>query len=176
MSFTGDRIILGIPIILKREMRTSELTDLILKNHKCVGDMQDRTPEMRVASNIRNAADAFLTEAYENIRQIHSKSRVRGWTADFLPGEIDKSGMKIMTYCVMGRVVITIKNPSEDSITLIGPEEKSKVKPGLQSIDCPPDVALDMLEVLTSKWYMAYSDRGLTKINKFKEDKKTCIV
>src|ERR1035437_2998990 len=105
-------------------MITKEMIDLVLANDKALREGEPRTPEMRVFSNLRNACDIFAQTYFHNIREIHEKSDDRGHTAIY-------KDLKIMTYCMAGRIMVTVKNKNEDSITLVGGEDKADGIAGL---------------------------------------------
>jgi len=166
-------------------MRTVELIDLCLLNEKTLNDGGKRFPKMRVYTNLRNACEVFSSKCYEDIRKIHSESLNRGWSAELLPHEVgqmfpfemkkdDPFAIKVLTYCMAGRIMITIKNIREDSITLVGGEDPGKNSmAGFHGIDCEiPDVALDMLEQLTHKWYLIYNKNN----NRFRKEEKLTII
>lgn len=160
-------------------LTTSEMIEQVILNERLLNEGgTPRTLEMRVMSNLRNACDVFARVSFEHIRMIHSKSEVRGLSAELTPGEVGECyAMKILTYCMAGRIMITIKNKNEDYITLCGGEDPGENSmAGLHAIGCDPNVALDLLEMLTNKWYLVYDNRGKNNVNKFKEDSNISIL
>ncbi len=161
-------------------MTTTEMIELSLENEKALNDGRPRTQEMRIMSNLRNACDVFAQKSFEQIRKIHEKSSFRGFSAEYDkfkdPGDPQHSihGIKISTFCMAGRIMVTIKNTKNgNSVTLLGGEEKgSNQMAGLHAIDGDPTEALDMLEALTRNWYTFYGRNGK---NLFSVDKNLTI-
>ena len=156
-------------------MNTQEMVESVLQQERALEIGNPRTPEMRVMTNLRNACEVFSVKCYENIRLVHEKEKKsRGLSAtleEFGPN-VETLRIKIMTWSGMGRIMVTIKNQFEDSITLVGGEDKGDSIAGLHAIDCDPDVALDMLEILTRSWYHIYDRKGK---HKFVADSLTIV-
>lgn len=166
-------------------MVTSEMMEISMQNYYALRNGTPRTSEMRTYSNLRNACAIFSHRAFQDIRSLHKEERKeRGISAVYNKYKNDADGkptdeilffIKIMTYCIAGRIMVTIKNEKEDSITLVGGEDDVDSIAGFHAIDCDPDVALDMLEILEDEWYTLYDKRGANNINKFKIDKQIKI-
>ena len=157
-------------------MTTTEMINASIANERALepnnGMGLPRTPEMRVLSNLRNACEIFAIKTYEDIKLIHKNSEERGLSAELLPHEVGEPfAMKILTYYIAGRIITTLSNANGDYVSLCGGEESIA---GLHAINCDPNIALDMLEMLTRNWYLVYDKR--MKVDKFKSDKNISLV
>lgn len=140
---------------------------------------------MRIVTNLRNACEIFSQRAFNDIRTLHeNEKKERGISAIYNKYKLDSDGketeevifsLKIMTYCMAGRIMITIKNDKDESVTLCGGEDRKDSIAGFHGIDGNPNVALDMLEELTECWYVLYDKRGKNNTNKFTTDKQIKI-
>lgn len=130
-----------------------------------------RTPEMRAFSNLRNACEVFSTKSYGDFKKMHNdESKSRGFSAEY-------HGIKILTYYIAGRIMITVKNKDEDYITLVGSDEDSpNSMAGFHGIGCDVDVALDMLEIVTRGWWQIYHITNSEVITLFKTTDNLSIV
>lgn len=139
-------------------MNTSELTDILVaevrsENSENFG--RSRTPESRVVSNLTNACEVLGHCCIADLRNMYKKSNVRGYSATAF-------GVQVMTYAICGRIMITLRpddQSSNDFITLVGGEDPEDGSPGLHGINCDPDAALDMLYIVTHKWFRFYDGR-----------------
>lgn len=152
-------------------MTTSEMIDISIANERTLNVGGIRTDAMRIVTNLSNACSVFSDKSFKDIRKLHKKAKTRGVSAEY-------KGIKILTWCGMGRIVVTVKNMADDStITLVGGESDKDSMAGFHGIDCEPNVALDMLELLTRNWFAIYDDRYEEKITTlFTEDRSLSFV
>src|SRR5437016_1634129 len=110
-------------------MTTAEMINISLENERALEEGRPRTDAMRILSNLRNACEIFAQKSFYQIRKMHEGTSERGLSAEY--DKYQDSGnpqhsihrVKILTFCVAGRIMITIKNKNEDSITLVGGED-----------------------------------------------------
>lgn len=146
---------------------TSELIDLIMHNSRTVESNSIRTAEMRTVTNLQNAAQVFSEKSFRDIRKICNKSKSRGLKATF-------NDVTIMLYSMAGRIMVTLRDKNDNTVTLVGGEEdspRSNQMAGLHTMFGETDCALDMLETATHFWYK-FNDGNTTL---FKEDKEVAI-
>ena len=162
-------------------MVTNEMMEISMQNYYALRNGTTRTPEMRTYSNLRNACAIFSQRAFQDIRTLHKEEKKeRGISAVFEKTSEENPDkilftVKVMTYCIAGRIMVTIKNEKEDSITLVGGEDDVDSIAGFHAIDCDPDIALDMLEILEENWFSLYDNRRVNNTTKFKVDKQIQI-
>lgn len=146
-----------------------------MQNYHALRNGTARSSEMRTFSNLRNACALFSQRSFKDIRTLHKQEKKeRGISAVFEKKDADGNilfTIKILTLCIAGRIMVTVKNEKKQSITLVGGEDKADSIAGFHAIDCEPDDALDMLEILEDQWYALYDMRGASKTNEFKIDK-----
>lgn len=152
---------------------TGELLEILMHNTRAIESNSIRTQQMQELTNLRNACDVFSEKSFRDIRKICASSSSRGLQAKL-------NDITIMLYTMAGRIMITIKHDSGDTVTLVGGEEdspRSNQMAGLQSVFGDTDKALDMLEVLTHYWYKFYDETkdGYTKTIVFTENENVKI-
>jgi hypothetical protein len=146
-------------------MTTKEMLNICIEDERALNQGKERTSEMRILQNLRNACDVFSHKTWSHIRNLYQSSQERGFIAILNPNglaktyvmgeeiEVKKETLKIMTYYIASRITITVKNENGDYITLMGADDdSSKSRAGLHAIGCDVDVALDMLENITRDW------------------------
>lgn len=167
-------------------MTTSEMIDLSVKRQMAFHNGDTFTPEMRVLTNLSNACDDFSRTCFHDIRKIHkAEKKERGLSATYVKYKKDKEGnkteeiaytIKVLTFVVAGRILVTLKNEKDESVTICGGEDDQDAIGGLHGIDCDnPDTALDMLTIMSYNWYSLYDKRGANDTNLFEVDKQVKI-
>lgn len=123
------------------KITTSKMLDCAILNER--GENND---EIRTYRNIRNAAEIFAIKAFLSV--INANLTISGRS---LSDEVDSN--KIMTYCVAGRIMVTLQH-GDNTVSIVGADDpKSKNRAGLQSANGDVDEILDVLEFFTSNWY-----------------------
>jgi len=156
-------------------LTTNKMMDLTIDNERSLEKNISRSPDMRNLSNLRNACDAFSMTSYRNIQSLHNASTARGISAEYC-------GIKILTYCLAGRIIVTLTNSTGDFVSLVGHESDDTTDnpqngmAGLHGIDCDIDVALDMLEVVTRYWWRLYHTQNSVVVTTFVSNENISIL
>ena len=125
---------------------------------------------------IDNAIDVFSEKTFGDIikmEKMFQESKSRGFSAELKESEIG-TNVKVMLYFITNRIMVTLKN-EHGSVTIVG-SSSPKSKPGLQSINCRADQALDMLKLVTSNWKMLFNDSKKVLQTRFKKDSSLSII
>lgn len=125
---------------------------------------------------INDAIDVFSEKAFGDIikmEKMFKESKSRGFSAELKKSEIGTS-VKVMLYFIADRIMVTFKNEQGNTVTILGSSSPSK--PGLQSINCRSDQALDMLKLVTDNWKMLFNDSKKILQTRFKKDSSLSII
>lgn len=156
---------------------STDILRIDFDKHEALYKKKPMTHEMRTLTNINNAIDVFAAKAFGDIIKMETmfkESKSRGFSAELKKSEVGIN-ITVMLYFIMGRIVVTLKNEHDNTITILGSSSPNS-KPGLQGINCSGDQALDMLELVTSNWKMLFDDRKKILQTRFKKDLSISII
>ena len=117
-----------------------------------VREPNSATAASKAFRELTTCVEKFSNVAFSKIRSVNSIAKTRGLTYNF-------EGNKILTYCVAGRIMVTLRCSKDRNlfVSLVGAEEASRFSPnsgnaGLQGVYGELEDVLELLNWFAENW------------------------